>query len=428
MAREKEKREEVERINMAKEFELNEVEVWDGNYAASQALRQAQVDVVAAYPITPSTPIVESYGSYVANGYVDGEFVMVESEHAAMSGCVGAAAAGGRVATATSSQGFALMVEVLYQASGMRMPIVLTVANRALAAPLNVRGDHSDMYLGRDSGWIQLDAFDAQEAYDLTLCAFKIGEHLDVRLPVMVHQDGFTTSHKAQNVYPLKDAEAYKFIGKYVPVDDMLDFTRPVTHGAQTEEDWHFEHKAKQHKALMDSRKVIDEVFAEFKKLTGREYKRVEQYHMEDAEVAIVALGSSVETAALAAKQLREEEGIKAGVIAPRSFRPFPFDLIRDALDIPTLKAVSCLDKSSPGGAMGALFNEVSAAAYSTKSRPLMTNYIYGLGGRDFSVDEAKRIFKEQKAHADAGYITTPIQQFSGVRGEKLGFFETRRS
>jgi pyruvate ferredoxin oxidoreductase alpha subunit len=412
---------------MAKKFELNEVEVWDGNYATSQALRQAQVDVVAAYPITPSTPIVEGYGAYKANGYVDGEFVMVESEHGAMSGCVGAAAAGGRVATATSSQGFALMTEVLYQASGMRLPIVLCVVNRSLASPLNVRGDHSDMYLGRDSGWINIDAFNAQEAYDLPLCAFKIGEHLDVRLPVMVHQDGFTTSHKAQNVRPLQDEVAYKFVGDYVPVDDMLDFSRPVTHGAQTEEDWHFEHKAKQHKALMDSTKVIDEVFKEFKDLTGREYKRVETYYMDDAEVAIVALGSSVETATLAAKQLREEEGIKAGVVAPRVFRPFPYDLIRDALDKESLKAVCCMDKSAPGGAMGALFNEVSAAAYTTQSRPMITNYIYGLGGRDFSIDEAKRIFKEQKAHADAGHITTPIQQFSGVRGPKLGFFETKR-
>jgi len=413
---------------MAKEYELNEVEVWDGNFAASQALRQAQVDVVAAYPITPSTPIVEGYGGYVANGYIDGEFVMVESEHAAMSGCIGASAAGGRVATATSSQGFALMAETLYQASGMRLPIVLTVVNRALASPLNVRGDHSDMYLGRDSGWIQLDAFNAQEAYDLPLCAFKIGEDLNVRLPVMVHQDGFTTSHKAQNVYPLKDAVAYKFVGEYKPVDEMLDFTRPVTHGAQTEEDWHYEHKAKQHKALMDSRPVIDNVLEEFKKLTGREYKRVETYMMEDAEVALVLLGSSVESAVLAAKQLREEEGIKVGIIAPRCFRPFPYDLVREALDVPSLKAVCCMDKSAPGGAMGALFNEISAAAYTTSSRPLISNYIYGLGGRDFAIDEAKRIMKEQKAHADAGHITTNIQQFSGLRGPKLGFYETRRS
>jgi len=413
---------------MAKKFEINEIEVWDGNYAVSQALRQAQIDVVAAYPITPSTPIVEGYGSYVANGYVDGEFVMVESEHAAMSACVGASASGGRVATATSSQGFALMVEVLYQASGMRMPIVLTVANRALAAPLNVRGDHADMYLGRDAGWINLDAFNAQEAYDLTLCAFRIGEHLDVRLPVMVHQDGFTTSHKAQKVNPLQDDVAYKFVGDYVPVDEMLDFSRAVTHGAQTEEDWHFEHKAKQHKALMDSTKVIEETFADLKALTGREYKRVETWMIEDAEVAIVALGSSVETAILAAEELRKEEGIKAGVIAPRVFRPFPYDLIRDIIDASPIKAMAIMDKSSPGGAMGALFNEISAAAYTTSNRPMITNFIYGLGGRDFAVEEAKRIFKEQKAHADAGHITTPIQQFSGLRGPKLGFFETKRS
>jgi len=410
---------------MAEKFDLNEREVWDGNYAASQALRQAQVDVVAAYPITPSTPIVENYGSYVANGYIDGEFVMVESEHAAMSGCIGASAAGGRVATATSSQGFALMAEVLYQASGMRLPIVLAVVNRALASPLNVRGDHADMYLGRDSGWIQLDAFNSQEAYDLTLCAFKIGENHDVRLPVMVHQDGFITSHTAQNVYPLSDEKAYEFVGDIVPVDDMLDFSRPVTYGAQTEEDWHFEHKAKQHKALMDSRPIIDEVFAEFEKLSGRKYNRVEGYDMDDAEVVIVALGTTVETARVAAQELREE-GIKAGVCAIRVFRPFPFDQVRDMLE--NAKSIAVLDRSSPGGAMGAFFNEVSAALYSTPNRPLVTNYIYGLGGRDFSVAEAKRIFMEQKANADAGHITTDIQQFSGLRGPHLGYFKTKRS
>jgi len=410
---------------MAVKYDLNEREVWDGNYAASQALRQAQVDVVVAYPITPSTPIVENYGAYVANGYIDGEFVMVESEHAAMSGCIGASAAGGRVSTATSSQGFALMVEVLYQASGMRLPIVLNVVNRALASPLNVRGDHADMYLGRDSGWIQLGAFNAQEAYDLALCAFKIAENHDVRLPVMVHQDGFITSHTAQNCYPLTDEAAAKFVGEFKPVDDMLDFSRPVTYGAQTEEDWHFEHKAKQHKALMDSRTVIDEVFTEYEKLTGREYNRVESYDMEDADVVIVGLGSTVETARVAAKQLREEEGIKAGVVAIRCFRPFPFDQVREALE--GAKAVAVTDRSSPGGAMGAFFNEVSAALYTTASRPLVTNFIYGLGGRDFSIDEAKRIFREQQANADAGHITTDIQQFSGLRGPHLGYFQTKR-
>jgi len=411
---------------MAEKMELNEIEVWDGNYAAAQALRQAQVDVVAAYPITPSTPIVETYGNFVANGYIDGEYVMAESEHGAMSACVGAAAAGGRVATATSSQGFMLMLEVLYQASGMRTPMVLTVVNRAVASPLNVRGDHGDMYAGRDSGWIQLDAFNAQEAYDLTLMAFKIGEDINVRLPVMVHQDGFVTSHTAQNVNPLQDDEAYAFIGDYRTVDEMLDFSRPVTYGAQTEEDWHFEHKAKQHRALMDSWVVIDRVFEEFEKKTGRRYNRVESYLMEDAEVAIVALGTTVETAILAAKQLREEEGLKAGVVAPRSFRPFPFNEIREALA--GVKAVAVLDRSCPMGAMGALYNEVTGALYSQKEQPLVTNFIYGLGGRDFAVDEAKRIFREQKANADAGYLTTELQQFSGLRGPRLAFYEMKRS
>ncbi len=407
---------------MADKMELDSVVVWDGNYAAAQALRQAQVDVVSAYPITPSTPIVEGFGKFVSDGYVDGEFVMVESEHAAMSGCVGAAAAGGRVATATSSQGFALMVEVLYQASGMRLPIVLTVVNRALASPLNVRGDHSDMYLGRDSGWIQLDAFNAQEAYDLTLMAFRIGEHHSVRLPVMVHQDGFITSHTAQNVHPLQDDEAYAFVGEYKPLDEMLDFTRPVTYGAQTEEDWHYEHKAKQHKALLDSRDVIDAVFADFEKVSGRKYARVESYMMEDADVAIVALGTTVETARLVAEQIREEEGIKAGVVAPRCFRPFPFDGVSEALR--DAKAIACMDRSAPGGALGALFNEVSAALHARQNSAIMTNYIYGLGGRDLTVDTIKEIYRELDQNAKSGKRSGKIQQFVSLRGPKLEYFE----
>ncbi len=410
---------------MAVEFEVNEREVWDGNYAASQALRQADVDVVVAYPITPSTPIVENYGSYVGNGYIDGEFIMVESEHAAMSGCIGASAAGGRVATATSSQGFALMVEVLYQASGMRLPIVLNVVNRALASPLNVRGDHADMYLGRDSGWLQASAFNAQEAYDLALMAFKIAENHSVRLPMMIHQDGFITSHTAQNVYPLSNEAAKKFVGVIDPVDDMLDFSRPVTYGAQTEEDWHFEHKAKQHKAIMDSVPVIDEVFAEFKELTGREYKRIEAYDMEDADVCIIGLGTTVESARVAAQEMRKE-GVKAGVVAIRVFRPFPYEELREVLK--NCKSIGVTDRSSPGGAMGAFYNEVAAAMMTSESRPLVTNYIYGLGGRDISIENLKTIFKEQQANADAGHITTDIQQFVNLRGPKLSFFKTERS
>ncbi len=406
---------------MAEKMELNEVEVWDGNMAASQALRQAQVDVVAAYPITPSTPIVQNYSSFLANGYIDGEFVMVESEHAAMSGCVGAAAAGGRVATATSSQGFALMAEVLYQASGMRLPIVLTVVNRALAAPLNVNGDHSDMYLGRDSGWIQLDAFNSQQAYDLTLMAFRIGEDHSVRLPVMVHQDGFITSHTAENVKPLSDDEAYAFVGEYKPMNAMLDLAKPVTYGVQTEEDWHFEHKARQHADLMT--KVfgkVEEVFEAFEEKTGRKYNIVEEYMMDDAEVAIIALGTTVETAEMVARMMREV-GIKAGVVSPRLFRPWPYEQIKKALS--KVKAVACLDRSSPNGALGALYNEVTASLYQSDNRPVVTNYIYGLGGRDFTIDHAKEIFKELDANAKEGRPTTPLQQFVGLRGPKLSFY-----
>ena len=410
---------------MAEKYDLQEREVWDGNFAASQALRQADVDVVVAYPITPSTPIVENYGSYVANGYINGEFVMVESEHAAMSGCIGASASGGRVSTATSSQGFALMAEVLYQASGMRLPIVLNVVNRALAAPLNVRGDHADMYLGLDSGWIQFGAFNAQEAYDLALCAFRVAENHDVRIPVMIHQDGFITSHTAQNVYPLTDEVAYNFVGDIDPVDDMLDFSRPVTYGAQTEEDWHFEHKAKQHKAIMDSTPIIDAIFEEFAGLSGRKYNRIEQYDMEDADVCLIGLGTTVESARFAAKEMRKD-GVKAGVVAIRCFRPFPYEELRDALE--NVKSIAVTDRSSPGGAMGAFYNEVAAAMATSKSRPMVTNYIYGLGGRDISIENIKDIYRDQQANVDAGYITTDIQQFTNLRGPHLGFFKTARS
>ncbi len=401
-------------------MELRETEVWDGNFAAAQALRQAQVDVVAAYPITPSTPIVEGYAKFLADGYVEGEFVMVESEHAAMSGCIGAAAAGGRVATATSSQGFALMVETLYQASGMRLPIVLNVVNRALAAPLNVNGDHSDMYLGRDSGWIQLDSYSPQEAYDLNFIAFKVSEDHGVRLPCMVHQDGFMTSHTAQGVKTMDDDTAYGFIGDYKPMNDMLDFDHPVTHGVQTEEDWHFEHKARQHNDLMT--KVMPKIqtaFDDFEKLTGRKYNIVESYDMDDADVTVICMGTSVETAREVAKEMRAK-GIKAGVVGIRVIRPFPFAEIKAALK--GVKAIAVLDRSAPGGTVGAMFNEIAGALYNTDDRALLSGYIYGLGGRDLTKAHLVDLYTELQANVDAGKVTTPLQQFIGVRGPKLAF------
>ena len=405
---------------MADKMDLLDVEVWDGNMAASQAMRQAQIDVVAAYPITPSTPVVENYAGFLANGYIDGEFVMVESEHAAMSGCIGAAAAGGRVATATSSQGFALMVETLYQASGMRLPIVLNVVNRALAAPLNVNGDHSDMYLGRDSGWIQFNAYNAQDAYDLNLIAFRVAEDHKVRLPAMIHQDGFMTSHTAEGVLTLSDDAAYNFIGDYKPMNAMLDFEKPATYGVQTEEDWHFEHKARQHNDLMTKvNPVIQEVFDAFEKETGRKFDFVTNHNLDDADVAIVAMGTTVDTAMMVADQLREE-GKKVGVLGLRVIRPFPFEKLAAALS--NVKAVCCMDRSAPGGTVGMLYNEVCGAMYNSANHPVITGYVYGLGGRDMTVEYLKGIFADGEANAAAGKPTTPLQQFIGVRGPKLNF------
>ncbi|OHE18231.1 MAG: 2-ketoisovalerate ferredoxin oxidoreductase [Sulfurimonas sp. RIFOXYD12_FULL_36_11] len=401
-------------------MELQKIEVWDGNRAAAQALRQAQIDVVAAYPITPSTPIVEGYAKFLADGYIEGEFVMVESEHAAMSACIGAAAAGGRVATATSSQGLALMSETLYQASGMRLPIVLNLVNRALASPLNVNGDHSDMYMIRDSGWIQFDAFCPQESYDLNLIAFRVAEDHDIRLPAIVNQDGFMTSHTAQGVHTLSDDEAYAFVGEYKPMNDMLDFEHPVTHGVQTEEDWHFEHKARQHNDLMV--KVlpkIKEVFSDFEKLTGRKYNFVEKYDMDDADVCIVCMGSSVETAREVATEMRAK-GIKAGVVGFRVFRPIPFAEIIDALK--DVKAIAALDRSSPNGAAGTLFNEIAGALFNTDTKALLSGYVYGLGGRDLTKAHLTALFNELQANVDAGKVTTQLQQFIGVRGPKLAY------
>jgi pyruvate ferredoxin oxidoreductase alpha subunit len=401
-------------------MELREVEVWDGNFAAANALRQCQVDVVAAYPITPSTPIVEGYAKFLADGYVEGEFVMTESEHAAMSGCIGASAAGGRVATATSSQGLALMSETLYQASGMRLPIVLNMVNRALAAPLNVNGDHSDMYMVRDSGWIQLDAYNPQEAYDLNFVAFRVAEDHDVRLPCIVNQDGFMTSHTAQGVRTLTDDEGYAFVGEFKPMNDMLDLDHPVTHGVQTEEDWHFEHKARQHNDLMT--KVfpkIEAVFADFEKTTGRKYRIIETYELDDADVAVVCLGTSVETAREVAKEMREK-GIKAGVLGIRVLRPFPFKQIAEALR--DVKAVATLDRSSPNGAAGMLYNEISGALYNCEKRPMISGVVYGLGGRDLTKAHLTTLFTELQANVDAGKILTPLQQFVGVRGPKLTY------
>lgn len=314
------------------------------------------------------------------------------------------------------------MVEVLYQASGMRLPIVLNLVNRALASPLNIHGDHSDMYLGRDAGWINLCAMNPQDAYDLNLLAFKIAEDMRVRIPVIVNQDGFLCSHTAQNVRPLSDEQAYSFIGEYKEKNSLFNFEHPATYGAQAEEEWHYEHKAQLHNALMHSQAVIEEAFSAFKALTNREHKVVETYDMDDAEVAIFALGTTAESARVAAKTARKN-GIKAGVVSLKVFRPFPYALVGEALK--HTKAVGIMDKSLPAGAMGALFNEVGAALYQVpdSAHPVLSNYIYGLGERDITQVDLVEIFKELDSNAKAGKLTHPTQQFIGLRGPKMSFY-----
>lgn len=394
--------------------------VWDGNTAASQAMRQARIDVVAAYPITPSTPVVQNYSQYVADGEVAGEFVMVESEHSAMSACVGAAAAGGRVATATSSQGYALMVEVLYQASGMRLPIVMNLVNRALASPLNIHGDHSDMYLGRDAGWVCVCAFDPQEVYDMNLCAFKIAEDMRVRLPVAVNQDGFLTSHTSELVVHLDDEEAYNFIGKYKPHNPMLDSSKPATYGAQTEGEWHFEHKMRQNHALVESQKVVEEVFADFAKLSGRKYNAVETYKADDADELIICIGSVFGTTKLAVDRLRAS-GKKVGLVGIRLWRPFPKADLANA--IKNAKTVAVLDRSAPMGTTGALYNEVAAVIVENTLKTVLINYIYGLGGRDTTIEHLEGIFADAIECTKAGKRVKPIIQTINLRGETLSFY-----
>lgn len=361
------------------------VKALDGAQSVSNAMRQINPDVVAAYPITPQTAVVQNFSQYVADGIVDTEFVTVESEHAAMSACIGAAAAGGRVMTATASAGLALMWEVVYVAASMRLPIVMSVVNRALSAPLNIHCDHSDSMGARDAGWIQIYAETAQEAYDNTLQAVRIAEHPDLLLPVMSMQDGFITGHGVERVEMLEDDEVKKFIGTYKPKHSLLDVDHPATYGAWDFYDFYFEHKRQQTDALSRAMPIIVQVGEEYGKLTGRKYGIFDPYEMDDAEVAIVVLSSTAGTARTVVKALRKK-GVKIGLIKPRVFRPFPAQELTEALK--DVKAVAVLDRSVSFGAMngaGPLFLELCAAlyAYGNGRGPLAVDYIFGLGGRD---------------------------------------------
>ncbi|MBI2372348.1 MAG: pyruvate ferredoxin oxidoreductase, partial [Deltaproteobacteria bacterium] len=285
-----------------------------GNEAAAYAMRQLRPDVVAAYPITPQTDVVQAFATFVHGGVVPTEFVPVESEHSAMSVCVGAAAAGGRVMTASSSQGIALMAEMLLVASGNRLPIVMAVAARSLSAPINIMCDHSDVMLVRDAGWLQLFCTDAQQVYDTTIQAVRIAEHLEVRLPVMVCYDGFITSHALTPVEVLEDAEVQAFVGSYRAVAPLLDVEHPVTYGAMDLRDYFFEHKRQQAEAFSRAADVVTEVGAGYGALTGRAYGLLQAHRLEDAELAVVALGSTASTALGVVDDLRGE-GERVGLL-----------------------------------------------------------------------------------------------------------------
>jgi pyruvate ferredoxin oxidoreductase alpha subunit len=378
---------------MAKSVCKQEQRAMNGDEAVAYAVKQSDVDVVAAYPITPQTIIVERFSDYVANGEVETEFVCTESEHSALTASLAASATGARAFTASASAGLALMHEMLFVTSGCRAPVVMAIANRALSAPLNIHCDHSDSMAQRDSGWIQMYAESAQEAYDSVIQAFRIAEDLQVLLPAIVGLDGFTLSHSLENVTVLPDDVVKQFVGvrqlplvqtqegKNVPF--RLDPANPLTMGPIAFPDYYFEFKRQQDEAMKNALDVIQKVNREFAEISGRSYGNglVDAYCLDDAEIAAVCLGSTAGTMKTVVDALRQE-GVKAGLLRLRTFRPLPVEAIRSALK--NVKAVAVMDRSmSFGGDGGAVFHEVRHILYDVASHPFVVNYIYGLGGRD---------------------------------------------
>jgi len=394
-----------------------------GDEAVAYAVKQVDPDIVAAYPITPQTIIVERFSEYVADGLVNTEFVPVESEHSALSTCVGAAAAGARAFTATASQGLALMWEILYIAASMRLPIVMAVVNRALSAPINIHCDHSDTMGARDSGWIQLYCENSQEAYDTTIQAWRIAEHPDVQLPVMVTLDGFVLSHTLESVRVLPDDVVTRFVGQrryirvvgheYKEVPLVLDPENPLTLGAFGMYTHYFEYKRQQAEAMEKAKRVIEEVGREYGGISGRTYGLIHPYRLEDAEVALIGLGSTMGTAKIVVDRLRQE-GMKIGLIRIRSFRPFPREELLKNLS--HVKAIGVLDRAMSFGAYGGpLFMEMRSLFYDEESRPLISNYIYGLGGRDMPIKLLEDVARDVKRNADRGRVAEPIR-YVGLR------------
>ncbi len=384
-----------------------------GNDAVAYAIKQIDPDVMAAYPITPQTALVQKFSEYVADGLVKTEFVTVESEHSAMSACVGAAAAGGRVMTATAANGLALMFEIVYIAASSKLPIVMPVINRALSGPINIHCDHSDTMAARDAGWIQLYSENAQEAYDNVIQAIRIAENMKVRLPAMVMFDGFITSHGIEMADFLDDEVVRDFVGDYQPNYPLLDPEKPLTYGPLDLYDYYFEHKRQQAEDIKNSKPVVLEVAKEYEKISGRSYSLFETYQLEDAETAIVALSSTAGTTKAVVDQLREE-GKKVGLLKPRVFRPFPYHEIAEALS--HLKAVAILDRSDSFGAFGGpLFTEIRSAMMEFGKVPENINIIYGLGGRDINQQDIIGIYNQLSGIVKSGKVKERIQ-YLGVR------------
>lgn len=382
-----------------------------GNEAVAVAMKQINPDVMPAYPITPSTEIPQYFSSFTANGSVDTEFIPVESEHSAMSACIGASAAGARVMSATSSQGLALMYEMLNIASGMRLPIILTCVNRAISAPINIHNDHSDSMGVRDCGFLQLYCESNQEAYDNIIMAVKIAEKTS--LPIMVCYDGFITSHSVENITLLEDNVVKDFVGEYSPSHYLLNPNEYVSMGPLDLQDFFFEHRKQLADAMIDSKNVIADVSKEFEKISGRKYDLFEEYKLKDADIAIIVLNSTAGTAKTVVNSLRDK-GIKAGLIKPRVFRPFPYEEFANS--IKNVKAVAVMDKADSINAMsGPLYGDITTALYKASVQIPVSNYIYGLGGRDVKVEDIEKIFSDLTNIVETGNYTNKTY-YLGVR------------
>ena len=372
-----------------------------GNEAVAFAIRQINPDVMPAFPITPSTEIPQMVSTYIANGEIDTEFIPVESEHSAMSAAIGSEAAGARTLTATSSAGLAYMWEELLLAASNRMPIALALVNRTLSGPININCDHSDGMGARDTGWIQIYAENNQEVYDNFIQAYPIAEDPEVHLPIMICQDGFITSHAVENIELLEDEEVKEFVGEYEPEEFLLNPGKPIAVGPYSVTNYAMEAKKNQADALKHSQEIVLKVAEEFEKISGRKYGLFEEYRTEDADYIMLIMGSAAGTAKQAVDDLRAQ-GKKVGVVKLRLFRPFPADELAEALK--NAKAAAIMDRAERYNANGSpLGNEITAGLYRKKIMIETVNYIYGLGGRDFTVQEVYDIFGELEDFIENG-------------------------